>query len=298
MNKALLYSLSLFWIVCVIPATHADQHANSGVDFNRLIRQAELANASYASADRIQHILDKYLIRLDFHGLLKESQIGFFLATDDARKTQTIVVRGTSNIENILVNISVELVVDEPTGLLLHRGYADTARKIIAALGPLLKKDYAIHTAGHSLGGAIALIAAVLLDHRGYEVRQVVTFGQPKVANIAASAKMQHLNLVRVTTATDPVPLLPLLDPLDINNLRIYWHAGRELLLLDGDRYAIINGTTSMLRTTDISLQSINDEGLHQHRMQAYLDQLKMRRLQSERVDYRPAFKLFDFFTQ
>ncbi len=298
MNKLLSIFLCLLWTFVVATDSLADRHTETRIDFNILLQQAELAHASYLSVDKIQNTLKRYDYSLDINRRLDESQVSFFLATRDIKQTQAIVVRGTANLENVLVNISLELLADESTGLVLHRGYTETAKKIIAALKPSLKKDHVINTIGHSLGGAIALIMATMLDQQGYKIDQVVTFGQPKVSNITAAEKMRHLSILRVVTATDPVPLLPLLDPLDINNLKIYWHAGIELLLLDGRQYAIIDKLTSMLRAADFSPQAMNDEGLHQHRMQAYLDQLETKTSQAERVEYQAEFSLFRLFVK
>ena len=157
-------------------------------------------------------------------------------------------MRGTSNAENAMVDIDIKLLPDEKTGVRLHRGFAYAARQIYAELSPLLKDGYRIRSTGHSLGGAVAQILAMYLDTDGYEVDRIVTFGQPKVTNLPGANRFEHLDILRVVTPTDLVPLVPPFDPLDIKNIDIYWHAGSEIILLEDDTYAILRGVDSMLR--------------------------------------------------
>jgi len=84
--------------------------------------------------------------------------------------------------------------------------------------------DYALVLVGHSLGGAVAAIAALEFKARGYNPT-VTTFGEPRIGNAALAAYLDaRFNLTpsdaaswsanpafrRVTHADDPVPLLPL----------------------------------------------------------------------------------------
>lgn len=80
---------------------------------------------------------------------------------------------------------------------------------------------YRLTLLGHSLGGAVALLAALELDARGLRPR-VTTFGEPRVGNAAFVKHVddhllshEHENGIdyrRVTHVDDPVPLLPLTE--------------------------------------------------------------------------------------
>lgn len=87
--------------------------------------------------------------------------------------------------------------------------------------------DYPIHLVGHSLGGAVAALAALELRLSfGWEDITVTTFGEPRVGNRALAGYLDRaFNLTdvdgydpdleersyrRVTHVNDPVPLLPL----------------------------------------------------------------------------------------
>lgn len=80
--------------------------------------------------------------------------------------------------------------------------------------------DYQLTLVGHSLGGAVAALAALEYQARGWKP-QITTFGEPRVGNHALSSYIDdRFNLTkhdvsatqyrRVTHVRDPVPLLPL----------------------------------------------------------------------------------------
>lgn len=80
--------------------------------------------------------------------------------------------------------------------------------------------DYQVTLVGHSLGGAVAALAGLEFEARGWEPR-VTTFGEPRIGN---QALMEYIDdrfklgmevgdnstYRRVTHVDDPVPLLPL----------------------------------------------------------------------------------------
>jgi hypothetical protein len=105
--------------------------------------------------------------------------------------------------------------------------------------------DYQLVLVGHSLGGAVAALAGLELQIRGWNP-QVITFGEPRVGNKELASYIdqrfnltssplsttsillsrpdktervygfespeQHSSFLRVTHVNDPVPLLPLAD--------------------------------------------------------------------------------------
>ena len=72
---------------------------------------------------------------------------------------------------------------------------------------------FRLHIAGHSLGGALATLAAVDLSQRGWQVAAVVTFGSPKVGQRQFRELHQQLQLsectARFVNQADPVPRVP-----------------------------------------------------------------------------------------
>lgn len=80
---------------------------------------------------------------------------------------------------------------------------------------------YEIALAGHSLGGAVAGLAALEMKARGWTVK-VTTFGEPRMGNKEMARYMDlvfpwnvseaNITYRRVTHVHDPVPLLPFED--------------------------------------------------------------------------------------
>lgn len=266
------------------------------VNFMQLIEAAEFSNAAYLPESEIGEVIHHRNYNLTQYHTLPENQVSYFIATNELTRTQLIAVRGTSNVENAIVDIAFKLKLDEHTGLRLHAGFSSAGKQVYAAIQPNLKKDYTINTTGHSLGGAIALILAKYLDTDEYQVGQVITFGQPKVTNLAGAKAFEHLNIIRVVSPLDLVPLVPPFDPLDINNLDIYWHSGQEVLLLADTQYSLLEGINSMLRTTKFTQKRLSEENLQHHKMALYLELLNGKKLSSELIPHKNSLNLFNLF--
>lgn len=120
------------------------------------------------------------------------------------------------------------------TNCTVHMGFLASWRSAREYVLPALKAararhpDYPVHLVGHSLGGAVAALAA--LESRlslGWQDVQVTTFGEPRIGN---QALVEYLDKAfnldedgedgegekrayrRVTHVNDPVPLLPLTE--------------------------------------------------------------------------------------
>lgn len=161
-----------------------------------------------------------------------------YVETDDGRKVQWVVVRGTSNLANVKLDVDYNKVVDARLQVPLHKGFADAALSVYGFVKPLLKPGYEIRVTGHSLGGAAAVIVLMLLKEDGVTLGQAMTFGQPKVTNRQGVAKYRALPLLRFVNDKDPVPLLPPLDLFSILDEGPYKHFGPEVALKDGPNYA------------------------------------------------------------
>lgn len=267
------------------------------VDFAVLQKHATFAQAVYKSENEVRALVESQGFTLKLMQTSPGTQVSFLLATNALTKTQVISIRGTSNIENAMLDMYLKLVADAKAGIRLHEGFSFLARKVYAKLQPLLQRDYKINVTGHSMGGAVALILAIYLDAEEYDIEQVTTFGQPKVTNVAGARKIQHINVVRVATPLDLVPLVPLFDPLNINNIDIYWHAGKEVILLADDQYAILEGTESMLRASNFTQKLLNEQNLQHHQMSLYLEMIKVRTQSSTLVPYQNSYNLFNLFS-
>lgn len=108
----------------------------------------------------------------------------------------------------------------------VHAGFMTSWQNTRCTIVPHVEKalgeypDYELVLVGHSLGGAVAALAALEFQARGW-TPHVTTFGEPRVGNQALNTFIDHrfqLNTTdpeealyrRVTHVDDPVPLLPL----------------------------------------------------------------------------------------
>lgn len=287
--------LILTLILVSVSAT-ASAIETGAVDFIAIQQQAGFATAAYQSEDQIRDFVESGNYTLTLYKTIPDIHISYFLATDRQTRTQVISVRGTANIENAMVDILLKLRPDKITGIQLHQGFSHAARKVYEDLKPLLETDYTIRTTGHSLGGAVALILAMYLDVDHFNVERVTTFGQPKVTNVGGASKFGHINIIRVVTPFDLVPLMPPLDPLDLYNVDVYWHAGKEVVLLNGNQYAILEGLDSMLRATRFTQQPLDQANMEQHQMSAYLGMIGAKTKSSRLVPYQTDLNLFNLF--
>ena len=277
-------------------AYSSDAAQQDPVNFLEIRKFAGIASAAYLTETKVRELGSLESFTLSRYGNIPEVLVSYFLLTDDNAKTQLIAVRGTSNVENAIVDVAFKLTPDEHSGIYLHNGFSYAARAIYAEITPQLKTGYTINTTGHSLGGAVALILGMYLDTDNYTVGKIITFGQPKVTNISGANKFQHLNLTRVVTPRDVVPLVPPFDIIDISSPDIYWHSGTEVILLADDTYAILEGMDSMLRATRFTQETLDENNLKNHQMSLYIAMLDKKLSTARVVPFKNSFNLFNLF--
>lgn len=120
-------------------------------------------------------------------------------------------------------------------GARFHQGFVNAIAEVwppvLAEVEAELKKsERPLWVTGHSLGGALAMLAAWLFGRRMINVHQVYTFGAPMVGNAtAAQAFDRELTgkIFRYVNGPDPVPLLPMMSLLSNQ----YGHSEREIAL-------------------------------------------------------------------
>jgi hypothetical protein len=298
---SVLLVMGLFIFSIDIPAspakseTSAKQRYNPE-DFSHWLDAAYIADATYKTSIEVEAVLAAQGYELTQYKQLKGYSVAYLIATNDKTREHIIAVRGTSNIENVIVDAAFVLIPDDLTGIDIHQGFLLSARDIYQQVLPVLKPEYRVTTIGHSLGGAAAIIIAMMIDAGGYPVDEVITFGQPKVTNISGSRKFKHLNVIRLVTPKDVVPLTPPLDPMDLMNLSIFWHQGTEIVLFKNDQYAVLTGTDSMLRASDFLNDMPSEQHLKNHFMSTYIRHLKSKLESAEEIIFKSDFKFSDWF--
>lgn len=278
------YLLYLLFNLCI--ALFSITTLAAEIDFNRIRQYAELANATYGDEDLAASAAQQLDFQLERYKTIPKMEVNYFLITNHKEKQHILSIRGTANLQNVLVDIKLKLQPDSISGIWLHSGFAQAATAIFKDVQPFLRPEYQIQTTGHSLGGAIAVILAIYFEKEGYQLDEVITFGQPKVTNFGGAKKFNELKLIRFVTPTDLVPLVPPLDPLDIKNTNIFWHMGTEVILEKGEQYSSTTGLESMMRATKFLKAVPDQENLEQHRMKVYLDRIQSKTETAVEVPY------------
>ena len=276
-----------FSILCFVELAYGT------VNFDNIKENALLSAAAYRTLDNASAVIAGTDYKLVHQATLEESGVSYFLARNSAR--QVLSFRGTSNLENVLVDLKVSLMLDSKFGIQLHRGFAETSSSVLKYLTPSLDKSIPIIITGHSLGGAVAVIVALYLQQEGYDVQQVVTFGQPKVTNVGGAASFNDLPLLRVVTVKDIIPLVPPISPLQLQDMDIYWHVGEEIILLPGQEYSSIRGIKSMLRATTFTSSLPDESNIKAHQMATYLDLINQNIPRSKEVPFKSGVHMFGF---
>ena len=128
-----------------------------------------------------------------------------------------------TNALNLLIQPQGDLSTEfaaAGVGARFHQGFVSAITEIWPHLYPVVdaelkRKDRPLWVTGHSLGGALAVLAAWLFKRKFLNVHQVVTFGAPMVGNkyVAEAIGREFPGKVfRYVNAPDPVPLLPMMS--------------------------------------------------------------------------------------
>ena len=108
-----------------------------------------------------------------------------FLAAKD--NTLVLSFRGTSGLKNFLTDVNARRVRTDWSKGTVHDGFKSALDsvwpQILSKMGPRDSQKKEIWVTGHSLGAALAQLAALRLTEEGYRVHNVYTFGTPRVGD-------------------------------------------------------------------------------------------------------------------
>ncbi|HEY9886842.1 MAG TPA: lipase family protein [Candidatus Obscuribacterales bacterium] len=119
-----------------------------------------------------------------------------------------------------------------PTGE-VHRGFQDAwqsvEKRVVYQLKQWWTPETQLWVTGHSLGGALAALAATSLEYQGFKVAGLYTFGQPRVGDWAFTRQVNAQmgdRMFRYVNNNDVVPMIPpQFNP--ANPGRLYGHMGQ-----------------------------------------------------------------------
>lgn len=120
-------------------------------------------------------------------------------------------------------------------GARFHRGFMEALAEIwtplhVAVEEAVRRKERPVWVTGHSLGGAIAKLAAWRFHQKFIAVHRICTFGAPMTGNKAAAAAFLREfpgRVIRYVDHCDMVPRLPTMSMLSNE----YYHVQREIVL-------------------------------------------------------------------
>ncbi|KAL8995052.1 MAG: hypothetical protein Q9169_005151 [Polycauliona sp. 2 TL-2023] len=153
----------------------------------------------------------------EFENSLKTDVTGY-VAIDNTRALTVLAFRGSSSVRNFVADANF---VAKPTDICpsctAHNGFWDSWVEARTGVLAALKTAAASHPnnrviiTGHSLGGAIANLAAAEIRKSGITA-DLYTYGAPRIAGRVLSDLITNQNKggnYRVTHKNDPVPRLP-----------------------------------------------------------------------------------------
>lgn len=141
-----------------------------------------------------------------------------FVAVDHTNKLIVVSFRGSASIDAWRTNLEFDTTTtDICSGCTAHRGFwnswVDARERVTTSVKQATTNfpSYSVIVTGHSLGAAIATLAAASLRNAGYTVA-LYNFGSPRVGGSKLSTYISNQSggNYRVTHWNDPVPKVPL----------------------------------------------------------------------------------------
>lgn len=180
-----------------------------------------------------------------------------------------LAFRGTDSLEDWRTDANHAMVSRPAYPGRVHRGFAEALNRgwsSVVHLVSLLPPGLPLLATGHSLGGALAVLAAVRLRSAGLASPRVVTFGQPRPGDRAFCRGAALPLWRRVALGGDPVVHLPA----SLALWRPYAHGGA---------FAWIDDATGALDLSERAIARHRARARlrrgHHHRAEEYADALE-----------------------
>lgn len=228
---------------CLIPPSitftmKVNSKVNS-IDYRGCALSAARSKIAYLSFEEVKELWSSGGINYIFEGVINEPKYyedaasGLNAYSWLQGRTLHFVFRGTSCATDVKIDIDqrrVQLFPDNPS-ILVHSGFCKQLRAIetqmLMEIEQLTSMIDVVHFSGHSLGGAVATLAAGAAAAAASATVKVIchTIGSPRVGNkafikwwstrVAESARIQNFK--------DPIPLFP------VNGFYTHVHGAIEI---------------------------------------------------------------------
>ena len=123
------------------------------------------------------------VLHLSTSVLLRATEPFVYVSTC-ADRPALVAFAGTRNVRDLLYDdLDVRRAPWPDPASTVHGGFARRTSVLLRRLEPLLVPTEPLLIAGHSMGGACAVLAAWQLSQSGHEILAVHTFGMPRMAS-------------------------------------------------------------------------------------------------------------------
>ncbi|KAF5338462.1 hypothetical protein D9611_013235 [Ephemerocybe angulata] len=184
--------------------------------YDNLVRFAKFSSAAY-------QLVCPRPLGTTLVNVIDKSDTEGFVARDDDRKEIIVSIRGTFSIGDAITDIQLLMSPLQSPGITgvgdsyVHTGFLNAynvvANDVVAAVKSQLasKPSYTVVVTGHSLGAAVAALAALGLKSALPSANlKLYTYGQPRVGNAAfvslVESRVGVANIFRATHTYDGVP--------------------------------------------------------------------------------------------
>lgn len=200
-------------------AVYTVRPAVSGADAVILARRDARFTTGTPEGQRLSTPVTPQTGLIGSSGAYVREQTGFGLICDrrgPEGPEMVVILRGTESGYDWASNLNVGLEVG-PHGALVHSGFNRIYKTFREELARAIsaQRPAAVHFIGHSLGGALASLAAMDFAGGGQATGFLYTFGAPRVGSLGTSTvldrRMSSARVRRVYALSDPVPMIPLL---------------------------------------------------------------------------------------
>lgn len=172
---------------------------------------AEMSRLAYSKFEEDKTELEVALSEAGFEQVQTFNREGTqaFLAKRESDKMAILAFRGTEKEDprDIIADLYATFYKDA-NGVKTHKGFLNAFNVVKENISQELEKvkDYSLYVTGHSLGGAVALIATRAFNSDN--LAACYTFGSPKVGNEEFDDEIKP-PIYRVVHAYDLVPTVP-----------------------------------------------------------------------------------------